>query len=78
MLGRDLSASGIRLVGASSLLGQKVRVLLLGPEGPLMAFGVRILWACPTGPGLIENGGAFPPPDDGKPGGAGEVGSAPL
>jgi hypothetical protein len=60
LLSRDLSATGIRLVGASRLLGQKVRVRLSGPdERSTCVFLVRILWTCAVGDGLFENGGAF-------------------
>jgi hypothetical protein len=63
LLSRDLSPSGIRLVGTRRLLGQKVRVLVPGPEeplaGPPLCFVVRILWTCALGDDLFENGGAF-------------------
>jgi hypothetical protein len=57
---RDLSANGIRLVGARRLLGQKVRVRLprAGGRTPY-EFLVRVLWTCAVGDGLYENGGAF-------------------
>ncbi len=60
LLSRDLSVTGIRLIGARRLLGQKVRVLLPHPGGgPSYDFLVRILWTCAVGDGLYENGGAF-------------------
>lgn len=60
LLSRDLSVTGIRLIGARRLLGQKVRVLLPHPGGgPPYDFLVRILWTCAVGDGLYENGGAF-------------------
>ena len=59
LLSRDLSTSGIRLIGTRSLLGQKVRVVLQdSPEEPT-AFLVRVLWTCAIGDDLFENGGAF-------------------
>ena len=68
LLSRDLSPTGIRLIGPRSLLGQKVRVVLpIGEgDGPL-TFMVRILWAAAIGDELFENGGTFvelvgPPP----------------
>jgi hypothetical protein len=60
LLSRDLSPTGIRLIGTRSLLGQKVRVLL--PEAEAAeprAFLVRVLWTCAVGDDLFENGGAF-------------------
>jgi hypothetical protein len=60
LLSRDLSATGIRLVGTRRLLGQKVRVLIPGPDGAApWDFLVRVLWTCPVGDELVENGGAF-------------------
>lgn len=60
LLSRDLSATGIRLVGTRRLLGQKVHVLVPRPDGePPYDFLVRILWTCAVGDGLHENGGAF-------------------
>jgi hypothetical protein len=60
LLTRDLSASGIRLLGTRRLLGQKVRVRVpaAGGAGP-WEFQVRILWTCPVGDDLVENGGTF-------------------
>jgi len=60
LLSRDLSTTGIRLIGTRRLLGQKVRVLIdRGPQAPTWSFLVRILWTCVVGDDLIENGGAF-------------------
>src|SRR5262249_31792821 len=60
LLSRDLSANGIRLVGTRRLLGQKVRVLIPAGEGqPPSEFLVRVLWTCPLGDDLVENGGQF-------------------
>ncbi len=59
LLSRDLSTTGIRLVGTRRLLGQKVRVIISGPDGADREFLVRILWTCPVGEDLVENGGAF-------------------
>ena len=51
------SSSSIRLIGTCRLLGQKVRVLISNrvPRGLV----VRIVWTCPVGDDLIENGGAI-------------------
>jgi hypothetical protein len=58
LLTRDLSTTGIRLIGTRRLLGQKVRVVI-PVEGEKLEFQVRILWTCPVGDDLIENGGTF-------------------
>lgn len=59
LLSRDLSATGIRLVGTRRLLGQKVRVHIPVGDGTAREFVVRILWTCPVGEDLVENGGTF-------------------
>ena len=66
LLGRDLSATGIRLLGTRRLLGQRVRVLISLPAGAgpgqtqaVWSFQVRILWTCAVGDDLFENGGTF-------------------
>jgi PilZ domain len=60
VLSRDLSETGIRLIGTQSLLGQKVEVLLSHPDGgESCRFLTRILWTCVVGDGLFENGGVF-------------------
>lgn len=60
LLSRDISPTGIRLIGARSLLGQKVRLTIprTGEQGP-WSFMVRILWTCAVGDELFENGGTF-------------------
>jgi hypothetical protein len=59
LLSRDLSTTGLRLFGTRRLVGQKVRVLFPTPDGGSRAFQVRILWTCPVGEDLVENGGSF-------------------
>jgi hypothetical protein len=59
LLSRDLSVSGIRLVGTRRLLGQKVRVVIPRAGAAARTFLVRVLWTCAVGDGLFENGGAF-------------------
>jgi hypothetical protein len=60
LLSRDLSATGIRLIGTRRLLGQKVRVLIPQSDGGTpLSFLVRILWTCAVGDDLFENGGTF-------------------
>ena len=60
VLTRDLSCDGIRLVGTSSLLGQRVQVELpqIDSTRPLCLL-MRVLWTCAVGDGLFENGGNF-------------------
>ena len=60
VLSRDLSADGIRLVGTTSLLGQKILVIIPRPNQPEpLTLKVRILWSCAVADGLFENGGSF-------------------
>jgi PilZ domain len=60
LLTRDISTTGIRLIGARSLLGQKIRVLIArGEQEEPRCFIVRVLWTCAIGDDLFENGGNF-------------------
>lgn len=60
LLSRDLSLTGIRLIGTRSLLGHKVRVQLPRSDGTApCSLIVRILWTCAVGDDLFENGGSF-------------------
>lgn len=60
LLSRDLSATGIRLVGTRRLLGHKIQVMLPQGEGePPVHLVVRVLWTCALGEDLFENGGSF-------------------
>lgn len=60
LISRDLSSTGIRLIGTHRLLGQKVRVQIPRPgSDEPWSFLVRILWTCAVGEDLIENGGNF-------------------
>ncbi len=60
LLTRDLSASGIRLIGTRGLLGQKVRVWIPRPAGEgTWCFRVQVLWTSALGDDLFENGGVF-------------------
>lgn len=59
LLTRDLSTTGVRLIGTRRLLGQKVHVLLPHDDGAPHRFLVRILWTCAVGDDLFENGGSF-------------------
>jgi hypothetical protein len=60
LLTRDLSATGIRLIGTRRFLGQKVHVSIPIKDGAATCdFLVRILWTCTVGDDLVENGGIF-------------------
>jgi hypothetical protein len=59
VLTKDISASGIRLLGSRDLLGQKIRVRVPSIQGPPCSFLVRIIWTCRVGDDLYENGGVF-------------------
>jgi PilZ domain len=60
LLSRDISPTGIRLIGTRSLLGQKVRLTIPSGAGDEPGrFLVRILWTCSVGDELFENGGSF-------------------
>jgi PilZ domain len=60
LMSRDLSATGVRLLGTKRLLGQKVQLELPGGDGePACRMVVRILWTCAVGDDLFENGGSF-------------------
>lgn len=58
-MSREISLSGIRLVGSVGLLGQKLRVWIPFPEVKNQTFGflVRILWSAEIASQLYENGG---------------------
>ena len=59
-MSRDLSATGVRLLGTKRLLGQKVQLELPGGNGDSACkLLVRILWTCAVGDDLFENGGTF-------------------
>lgn len=60
LLSRDISPSGIRLVGTRRLLGNKITVFVPQGEGqPSAQLTVRVLWTCALGEDLFENGGSF-------------------
>ena len=60
LMSRDLSATGVRLLGTKRLLGQKVQLdLPSGDERAECRLLVRILWTCAVGDDLFENGGSF-------------------
>jgi hypothetical protein len=69
LMGRDLSPTGIRLLGTRSLLGQRVRVQLpRGDKAEPWNLLVRVLWTCAIGDDLFENGGTFQEVIDDPPG----------
>ncbi len=60
LLSRDVSTTGIRLLGTQRLLGKKVRVYFSpATDQPEVCLVVRILWTCSVGDDLFENGGNF-------------------
>jgi hypothetical protein len=59
VLTRDLSPTGVRLLGNRGLLGQKIEVRLSPANAKPCTFLVRVLWSCAVGDGLFENGGNF-------------------
>jgi hypothetical protein len=59
LMSRDLSTSGIRLLGTRRLLGHKLHVTLVLKSGTPLTLVVRILWTCAVGDDLFENGGNF-------------------
>lgn len=67
LLTRDLSSTGVRLIGTHRLLGQKLTVIIPKPtfpgeipgENDSISFQVRILWTCEVGDNLYENGGSL-------------------
>ena len=60
LLTRDISDTGIRLIGTSSLLGHKVQVDIPDTErNETVCFVARILWTCSIGDEMYENGGNF-------------------
>ncbi len=60
LLTRDISSTGIRLIGTQRLLGQKIRVDVPGPDSAVpTSFLVRVLWTCAISDDLFENGGTF-------------------
>jgi hypothetical protein len=59
LLSRDLSPTGMRLVGTKRLLGHKIRVFLPQGDQPELVLVMRVLWTCVVGDDLFENGGSF-------------------
>lgn len=61
LLSRDISDSGIRLIGAYQLQGQKVRLTIAAdePGAQPWRFLVQVLWSSEVGDHMYENGGLF-------------------
>jgi len=59
LLSRDISTTGIRLLGTRRLLGHKISVTLTPKDGSALTLVVRILWTCAVGDDMFENGGNF-------------------
>jgi hypothetical protein len=60
-LSRDVSYTGLRMIGNRNLLGQKVRVLIppVDSGGGQWCFLVHVLWANLVADGIFESGGVF-------------------
>jgi hypothetical protein len=68
LLSRDLSPTGIRLIGTRRFLGQKLHVSIPGADdGHSWEFVARILWTCAVGEDLVENGGTLLEVEEKKP-----------
>jgi hypothetical protein len=60
LLSRDISPTGIRLIGTRRFLGQKIRVKIPRTDSTTpCSFLVRVLWTCAISDDLFENGGTF-------------------
>jgi hypothetical protein len=60
LLSRDISSTGIRLIGTQRFLGQKIRVHIPRTDSTIpTSFLVRVLWTCAISDDLFENGGTF-------------------
>jgi hypothetical protein len=61
LLSRDISPTGIRLIGTRNLQGQKVRVMIPRQDNGQgdWCFLVQILWSSQIGENLVEHGGVF-------------------
>ncbi len=67
LMTRDISFTGIRLIGAHRLLGQKIEIHIPKPTPPGeipsedsdTILQVRVLWTCEVGDQLYENGGTI-------------------
>lgn len=59
LLSRDVSTTGIRLLGTKRLLGHKIEVTLTPRDGTALTLVVRVLWTCAVGDDMFENGGNF-------------------
>ncbi|MBY0526182.1 MAG: hypothetical protein K2R98_22500 [Gemmataceae bacterium] len=61
LVSREISVSGIRLLGTMALQGQRVRVWIPRPENSAdrCCFLVQMLWSAVVGDGLCESGGVF-------------------
>lgn len=61
LLSREISISGIRLIGTCGLQGQKVHIWIPRPDNSAerCCFLVHLLWSAAVGDGLYESGGIF-------------------
>jgi hypothetical protein len=74
LLTRDMSISGLRLIGTRGFLGQRLVVEVpAASEGDPVRLAVRILWTYAVGDGLFENGGVILEAQGGLPKRAGRL-----
>jgi hypothetical protein len=68
-LSREISISGVRLVGTVGLRGEKVRVWIPRPDNETerCCFLVHMLWSAAVADGMYESGGIFVELVDGEP-----------
>jgi hypothetical protein len=61
LLSRDISVSGIRLIGTRGFQGQKVHVWIPRPgnSAERCCFLVHMLWSATVADGMVESGGIF-------------------
>lgn len=61
LLTRDISTTGLRLLGSHQLQGQRIQVWIPPPtEGrPAFCYSVQMLWSALVADGLYESGGMF-------------------
>lgn len=59
LMTRDISPTGVRLIGTRRLLGQKVRVRVPSPEVGAVELRVQVLWTSAVGEDMVENGGSI-------------------
>jgi len=69
LVSRDISITGVRLIGTRGFQGQKVRIWIPRPDNNAerCCFLVHMLWSAGVAEGIIESGGIFLDLVDGEP-----------